>query len=453
MGLNQLIKTGIKAPHILVIEDDDASRLSICRFLKQNAYAFTVAESGKHAIEQLNPLNPSPDIILINADMTQMNGFDTALAIHNQEDLKHIPILMIISSNNVFHIDKALAVGASEYISKPINWKILNNRLSFLNQSIQHNQFAKLATVALKNTHQGITITDSNQTILGLNNAFSNITGYSENEVLGETPRVLQSGKNSTNFYQRMWRDINTHGKWEGKIWNKRKNGEIFPEWLNVSAVKNEFGLITHYIGAFSDISTLIEREQQLHQLAHYDNLTGLPNRLLFDERLEQAIIQAKRTRKKVALLYIDLDNFKPINDTYGHGTGDIVLKITAQRLEKTIRDVDTACRLGGDEFAVILHDINAIDDAEKVAHKIIRNVSKNILVNQNILELGCSIGISVYPTHCEQPSTMIQQADAAMYNAKQNGKNQLTIYSTSNNAPQETNLHTRKKRTSLFGT
>jgi len=422
----QDIKT--KSPHILVIEDGASTRSEICQFLNNKHWSFSLAENGRHAIELLSFFKLIPDIILIDADMTQMSGFDTALAIQRQKTLEHIPILMITSSNNASHIDRALAVGASDYIAKPINWNILNNRLRFLWQTIQDKQLSNLASIAFQNTNHGMTITDSEQTILARNEAFSQITGYDEDEVLGETPRVLQSGKNDVAFYQKMWKAIMTDGKWEGKIWNKRKSGEIYPEWLNVSAVKNENGLISNYIGTFSDISSLIEQEQHLHRLAHYDNLTGLANRLLFNERLGQAVIQAKRSRKKVGLLYIDLDDFKPVNDKYGHGAGDIVLKTAAQRLEKSIRRIDTACRLGGDEFAIILNGIYKVDEAANIARKVIHNITQPISINKTRLSLGCSIGVSVFPDHSDLPNEMIQQADTAMYKAKQKGKNQFYL-------------------------
>lgn len=418
-----------RAAQVLVVEDDEFTRLTICQFLEKNGYQISTAENGKQAVELVT--RQAPDIILMDAAMPEMDGFEATVAIRQQPELEHIPILMVTSYSDEAYVNRAFEAGATEYISKPIHWAVLGNRLNHLWQSIQKNEISRLATLVLENTNQGMIITDSNMTILALNSAFSDITGYTKEEALGKTPRILKSGRHDKAFYQAMWTALNTRGQWAGEIWNRRKNGEVYPEWLNISKVKNRSGHVTHFVGAFSDISVLKEKEQHLQQLAHFDTLTGLVNRPLFRERLGQAIVQAKRNQHKLAFLYIDLDNFKPINDTYGHDTGDTVLKIAAQRLKQTIRDVDTASRLGGDEFGIILHDIKQTEDAGIVADKLIQNIAKPIAVNETEMVLGCSIGISIYPDHSEESDSLVKLADAAMYRAKQAGRNQFSFCST----------------------
>ena len=385
-----------------------------------------MAENGKQAVDLVK--HQAPDIILMDANMPVMDGLEATKIIRQQ--LEDIPIFMITSYSDEENVIRAFEAGVTEYISKPVHWTILANRLNYLWQSIQKNEMSRLTSLMLENTSHGMIITDSNLNILALNSAFSHITGYSEDEALGQTPRLLSSGRNDKAFYQKMWTSINELGYWEGEMWDKRKNGEIYPEQLNISAVKNRSGNITHFIGSFSDISEIKEKEERLKQLAHFDSLTGLANRLFFRERFEQAIVQAERDQQNVALLYIDLDNFKPVNDIYGHDVGDSVLKISALRLKQTIRGVDTISRLGGDEFAIILHNIKEIDDAGSVANKIIENISKTIIINEIEIEVGCSIGISVYPEHNDQLDDLLKFADVAMYHAKQLGKNQFCFYS-----------------------
>lgn len=413
---------------ILVVEDDSATRLSICQFLKQNGYQPLMAENGVQAIELL--AQQIPDIILMDASMPEMDGFEAIKLIRLRPELEQIPILMVTSHNDEECVNRAFEVGATEYVAKPIQWAVLRNRLKYLWHSIRQNEISRLAAQVLENTNEGVIITDAKMTILALNKAFSDITGYSEEEAIGQTPRLLQSGKNDKAFYQAMWSSLNARDQWVGEIWNRRKNGEIYPEWLNISTVKNGAGSITHYVGIFSDISLLKAKELHLQQLAHFDTLTGLANRRLFQQRFEHAIVQAAPDQKKVALLYIDLDGFKPINDTHGHDVGDSVLQIIAKRFQQTIRGDDTVCRLGGDEFGIILDDIKQADNAVVVANKLIQRAARTIVVKEKEMALGCSIGISIYPDHGEEPGSLLKLADVAMYSAKQAGKNQYRFCS-----------------------
>ena len=415
-----------RCARILVVEDDVSTRLSICNFIKKNGYQPLVAENGEQAIELLS--QQLPDIILMDASMPKMDGFEAIEIIRLRPELQQIPILMVTSHSDETHVNRAFEVGATEYIAKPIQWAVLRNRLKYLWLSIKQNEISKLAAQVLENTNEGVIITNEKMTILASNKAFSDITGYSKEEAAGQTPRLLQSGKNDKAFYQAMWAALNTDGQWAGEIWNRCKNGEIYPEWLNISAVKNKAECVTHYVGIFSDISLLKAKEQHLEQLAHFDTLTGLANRRLFQQRLEYAIAHADRDQKRVALLYVDLDDFKPINDTHGHDVGDSVLQIIAKRFQQAIRGDDTVCRLGGDELGIILDDIKQADNAVVVAKKLIQRASRTIVVNEKKIVLGCSIGISIYPDHGKELDSLLKMADAAMYRAKQAGKNQYRL-------------------------
>lgn len=416
-----------RSARILVVEDDSSTRLTISSFLKLNGYEPIVAENGKRAVELIG--QHSPDIILMDAAMPEVDGFTATRTIRRQPGLERIPILMVTSHSDETYVDRAFEAGATEFISKPIHWAALRNRLNYLWQSIKQSEISNLATLVLDNTNEGVIITDAEMTILALNSAFTEITGYTKEDALGQTPRLLQSGRNDRAFYQAMWESLNTHGQWKGEIWNRRKNGVIYPEWLNISAVKNGSGQVTHYVGIFSDISLLKSREMRLQQLAHFDTLTGLANRTLFQERIAQAIDTAKENDGKIALLYIDLDNFKPVNDTYGHDTGDKVLQIIARRLLQTTRDNDTVSRLGGDEFSIILNDIKQTDNARIVAEKLINNTAQRISIDDKEVMPGCSIGVAIYPDHGGTPQGLLKMADDAMYRAKQAGKNQYRLY------------------------
>ncbi len=417
-----------RTAHILVVEDDECTRLTICQFLKKRGYQVSTAENGRQAVDMVS--NQAPDIILMDVSMPEMDGIEATATIRQELACEHVPILIITSFSDEERVNLAFEAGATEFVSKPIHWTVLDNRLKHLWQSIQKTEISRLAAMVLENTNEGMIITDAKMTIVALNSAFSAITGYSEDEAVGQTPRLLQSGRQDKAFYQAMWATLTAEGQWAGEVWNRRKNGEVYPEWLNISAVKNQSGLVTHYVGAFSDISVLKAKEERLRQLAHFDGLTGLANRLLFRDRFEQAIAQARRAHHKVAFFYIDLDNFKPVNDTYGHDTGDTVLQISAQRLTQTIREVDTACRLGGDEFGIILHDIKQTEDASIVAERVIQAIAKPIVVNDVDVVLGCSIGIGVYPDNGKELDSLVKLADTAMYCAKQAGKNQYRFCS-----------------------
>lgn len=412
---------------VLVVEDDELMRLTICMFLSKNGYETLTADNGLDAVDIVS--QEPPDIILMDAVMPKMDGYEATRRIRQQLGLVDIPIIMVTSYSDEADVNKAFDAGVTEFVSKPIHWAVLGNRLKYLWQSIQKNEILNLAALVLENTHEGMIITDPGMRILASNSAFSAITGYSLEEAVGKTPRLLQSGKHDKSFYNEMWGKLKAHGHWAGEIWNKRKNGEVYPEWLSISVVKNASGRVTHYVGAFSDISILKAREQHLEHLAHHDGLTGLSNRRLFSERLAQAISYASHAQQKMAVIYVDLDDFKPINDTYGHDSGDRVLQETAQRLSNTVRSGDTASRLGGDEFGIILHNISAPSNAGAVAGKLINAIGETISVKDAEFKLGCSIGISIYPDDSESAEDLIKLADEAMYEAKQASKNQFRYW------------------------
>ena len=288
----------------------------------------------------------------------------------------------------------------------------------------------RLADNVFKHSGEGIIITDIDRKILRINDAFSSITGYSHDESIGKHPsELLRSGEHDNAFYQQMWRELNDTGEWSGEIIDRRKNGELFPTWHYMSAIKDEHGDVFQYISIFADITEKKRAEERIQYLAQYDQLTSLPNRALFHDRLQHALTRATRDNEKVGLMFIDLDGFKAINDTLGHQAGDQLLQVVADRLSQSVRAQDTVARLGGDEFTIILEDLTHREDAAIVADKVLASLRHPATICGEEVQPGCSIGISCFPEDGDTPETIIKHADSAMYEVKQHGKNRYQFY------------------------
>ena len=290
----------------------------------------------------------------------------------------------------------------------------------------------RLAYKVIEASHDAVMITDARGIIQSVNPSFCKLTGYSADEALGQTPSLLSSGQHDQLFYQQMWQGLQQQGYWQGEIWNKRKNGEIYPEWLSISAVRDDQGAINQYAAIFSDITERKKREQKIHELAYFDELTDLANRRLFQDRLEQALANAKRHHHQLAVLFLDLDLFKRINDTLGHQAGDEALRQVAKRLQKASRAGESVARLGGDEFTMLVPECEAKEEIVKLAQRIVAQFELPFQIQQNELALTTSVGISIYPQHGHTASELLKCADAAMYQAKESGRNNYSIYNSS---------------------
>ena len=282
----------------------------------------------------------------------------------------------------------------------------------------------RLSRIVFDNALEGITVTDDKGRIQMVNRAFVETTGYPAQEAIGQTPALLRSGRHDEAFYQHFWHSITDKGEWRGEIWNRRKNGSLYAEWLNVSAVRNPRGEIEHFIAIFSDITERKQREEMITWQAYHDALTGLPNRMLFRDRLDQALAMAKRAKNRhPAVMFLDLDRFKQINDTLGHDAGDELLKEVADRLKRCVRDSDTVARLGGDEFTILLPEVADEDSVRIVADKILESMQTVVMLAGQSVTVTTSIGIARYPQDGSDADTLMKHADAAMYQVKGAGR------------------------------
>ena len=282
----------------------------------------------------------------------------------------------------------------------------------------------RLAASVFSHAREGIMITEPDGTIIDVNETFTQITGFPSKDVIGKNPRILKSGRHSSEHYQSMWQTLITKGYWYGEVWNRRKDGKIFAEMQTISAVPDAKGKVQHYVSLFTDISPLKEHQAQLERIAHYDTLTNLPNRLLLADRLQQAILQVARRKVSLAVAYLDLDGFKEVNDRFGHAVGDELLCTLADRLRSCLRDGDTLARIGGDEFVAVLVDLRERQECDPVLQRMLDAASTPVIHDGNTLQVSLSIGVTHYPSDDSDADLLIRHADHAMYQAKQAGKN-----------------------------
>ncbi|NTV09297.1 MAG: EAL domain-containing protein [Zoogloea sp.] len=291
----------------------------------------------------------------------------------------------------------------------------------------------RLAASVFRFTHEAIMITDANSRIVDVNDTFLRISGYQREEVMGCNPRFLKSGRHPSSFYAAMRGSLSDAGHWRGELWNRRKSGEVFAAVASISAVRDESGEVTHYVGLLSDITALKQSQQRLEQMAYYDALTQLPNRSLLSDRLHLAIAHARRSGNLLAVCYLDLDGFKPVNDTHGHAAGDRLLVDVAARLTGCVRAADTIARLGGDEFVVLLNHLRGVEECEHALDRIVSAMAVPHRVDSELMTVSASLGVTLFPQDDSDPDTLLRHADQAMYVAKQSGRNRYHLFDPEN--------------------
>jgi diguanylate cyclase (GGDEF)-like protein/PAS domain S-box-containing protein len=306
--------------------------------------------------------------------------------------------------------------------------------LQDITERLESEEQMRLLARVFENTIEGIMVTDAGGVIRMINSAFTAITEFSAEDVIGSTPRALRSGLHGPEFYDSMWQALIKNGHWQGEIWNRRRGGEAYPEWLTITAIKDQNGRATHYVGVFHDITETKRNEETIVYQAYHDALTGLPNRTLFNDRLTMAVAHAQRKHQGLAVLFLDLDNFKQINDSLGHAVGDLLLQSVARRLTRWLREEDTVARIGGDEFIILLQGTSGPDFAVHVAKRILASVSEPVIVKGHELYVTACIGITLYPHDGKDIETLVANADIAMYRAKDEGRGMYKLFTAEMN-------------------
>ncbi|MEW7989302.1 MAG: EAL domain-containing protein [Candidatus Thiodiazotropha sp.] len=417
---------------VLIVEDLTYDAELMALRLRDEGFDIDYSRVQAEA-DYLAALADQPDLVLCDWHLPQFSGL-RALSLLRQQDLD-LPFIIVSGGIGEEAAIDALRQGANDYVLKdrPARLGEAVKRVLEDKQLRKAHRIAeeklRLAERAFQNTAEGITVTDVNGDIVSTNPAFEAITGYTHEEVMGQNPRILKSGHHEPSFYRDMWDTLLKAGHWRGEIWNRRKNGDVYPEWLTISAVKDNRGDTTHYVGVFTDITQIKEAQDQINFLAHHDALTQLPNRALFRERFDHALMHARRESNSIALLFLDLDRFKTVNDTLGHPSGDLVLLEVSRRMSNIIRSSDTIARLGGDEFVLLLEEQTSAQHAAVVARKLIDLFSTPMNIGEHELVVTASIGITLYPNDGDDPDLLIRHADRAMYEAKQQGRNTYRFF------------------------
>lgn len=419
---------------ILIVDDQPNNLRLIADYLGHYGAEIMLAHNGSDGLHKARL--GQPDLILLDVMMPDMDGFEVCRKLQDSPDLSAIPVIFLTALGELESKVTGFQVGGVDYLTKPIQETELLARVSThlklsrtCKQLIESNAELRLAATVFETAAEAIMVTDASNQIVAVNPAFTDITGYQKQEVMGKNPKFLSSGKHDQAFYKKMWQTLNTEGNWRGEIWDRHKQGHIYPERLSISTVKDTQGTVINYVGIFSDITQHKQLEEFLRQQAHHDPLTKLPNRTMLRDHLRMSLARARRHRHSIALLYIDLDGFKSINDTLGHETGDSVLMKTAQTLLDCVRANDMVARLGGDEFIVVLDELTGSQRVFQVVERIISKLSFSVKRKDHSLSVSASIGIAQYPEHGSDEKALMHNADLAMYEAKRAGKNRYFCY------------------------
>ena len=452
----------------LVSGSDEIGRLGIAfdSMVQKMARSSTQISKLSRAVEQ------SPNTIIItdsegiieyvNPHFSEISGYTSEEVIGKNMRLHQSGMTPAEVYEDLWRTIKSGQVWRGELLNKSKHGKLYWEELSispifdeqgnithFLSQQIditarkQVEEQIRLFEKVFANANEAILISDANNCIVATNPAFTEITGYTIEEVIGKNPHILASGQMDADFYKKMWASINTTGKWQGEVVDRRKDGEIYAEWLSISSLLDDSGRLTHYVALISDISERKAAEERMTYLAQHDVLTGLPNRMLFQDRLHQAISYAERQQTSVALLFMDLDRFKDVNDTLGHHVGDLLLQEVTRRIRHCVRGSDTVSRQGGDEYIIMLPNLDDLGDIMQVVNKLIESVANPYELEGHAVHVTTSVGVSVYPQDGTDIETLIRNADTAMYQAKDAGRNGYRFFT------QEMN-HTIAKRVGL---
>ncbi|MQX36316.1 diguanylate cyclase domain-containing protein [Roseospira navarrensis] len=414
----------------LLVEDHAADAHLIQYLLDEadgTALSFTHVSTLAEALGLL--ARESYDVILLDLSLPDSRGLGTLETIHHAR--ADIAIVVLTGLDTTEVAIGAVQRGAQDYLIKGRgDGQTVKRAILYAVERQRANQRLLLAEAAFRNIDTGMMVTDAAGRAVRVNAAFTRVTGFTADDIVGTRPNILHAGVHEPRFYEDLWGQLRETGAWEGEIWGRSKDGRIYPEWLRINVVTDAAGGTAGYVAIFSDITFRRRAEQDLLRQATTDPLTGLANRQLFNRLLTSTIEQASRYQREAALLFIDLDGFKAINDTRGHAVGDAVLREIAVRLRRSVRISDEVARLGGDEFVVILPEVTGRDSTAAVAEKLVHEIRKPFAANIDGTHLTASIGIAMIPDDGVSQDRLVEAADAAMYDAKRSGKNTIRFFS-----------------------
>ena len=416
-------------PVVLVIEDEPGDAFLIRQQLLEHGETFFVylADSLAAVRVLIDEQGLRPDVVLLDLNLPDSSGTAT---VERCRLLVEAPIVVLTGLDDVLATQVAIQSGAEDYLTKGGDASALRRAVRYAMLRHQRDADTRLAATVFAHAREGIMVTGSDGTIMDVNQAFTRITGYRRDEVLGQNPHLLSSGRQSKEFYVAMWLDLQNQGYWSGEVWNQRKDGLIYAALQTISAVRNAAGAARQYVALFSDITALKAHEHQLEHIAHFDVLTDLPNRVLLADRLRHGMAQAQRRGKLLAVVYLDLDGFKRINDSHGHAAGDMLLMTLATRMNQALREGDTLSRIGGDEFVAVLIDLEDASTCLPMLERLRDAAAQPIPFGDISLQVSASLGVAFYPQTGElDADQLLRQADQAMYQAKVAGKNRYCLF------------------------
>ena len=428
-------------PAQIFIVDDRPENIEVLAEFLDGEYDVRFALSGPEALELIE--NRLPDLILLDVMMPGMDGYELIGKLKSDPRTCKIPVIFVTAKSDADSETRALAAGAVDFVHKPINRDVIRARVRLhleferrekaLQQNLadlmQAQTRLKVLSRAIEQSPTSVVITGTDAVIQYVNPQFTRESGYSPEEVIGKNPRILQSGLTRPELFKDLWTRLRRGEPWSGELVNRRKSGEVFWEEAHIAPVTDCEGRILHFVAVKLDITERKQAHERLAYMAHHDVLTGLPNRGLFFEHVTQALALAQRNNTRLALMFIDLDKFKPINDTWGHAVGDEVLQEAARRMSGSVRKSDTVARIGGDEFVVLLIDIRDEASAVEVAEEIRRKLNAPIAVADKTLFISSSIGLALYPENGKDEIELSRNADCAMYHAKECGRDNVQVY------------------------
>lgn len=409
---------------ILVVDPDCLATEALKGILASRVRSLQIVAdvaAGLQAWEEFRP-----DLTLVEFDLPGGDGLQLCERIFERDEDAALIVMAEEFMPEALH--QVIELGVDAYLPKPLSPGPV---LDAIRRSVRERFRVldlKMANMVFLDASEGIVVTDESSQILAVNPAFAEITGYSADEAVGKRTNMLASGMHGPEFYRRMWQVLVTQGRWAGEVINRRKDGSCYPQWLSISTVERSGGRRC-YIGLISDITERKREEERIRKMAHFDALTGLPNRVLFEDRLQRAILRAQRYKLSLAVLFIDLDHFKKINDSWGHGAGDEVLRVVAQRMTSVLRMSDTVSRRGGDEFVVMLDLHKHPEGVAKVCCKLIDEIGKPISWESAQLTVGASIGVAMYPDDASELDPLLAAADTALYEAKAAGRERFHLF------------------------